>query len=421
MSSTDNKNPVYDCSNDRNEKRNLTSTNLVDPASMAILNHAGDLNNCKCPEKSHDDDNYVRRLSRSTSSRNSRSQDTAIIATDVGSVVRPKKNPFMMSLTFFDPKVYYKRLACGKSPVAKTEANICLDPVNEDVDILVCEDVTFYNPNTYYELLEQEKNGTEFDVGTSTDIEAGVTDVADESNDDEIPGGDCGVHNKYNAQDDNDSDVNAVFEDDISFEVNDLRHWDLILRDPIDTQQQQHRKKSTFYEIRDKIFIKNNNKPSLVIDDFDGLIKYSCFEHGDKLISVNNKIIDPIKFCAASAVEYMHHILHETGVLHIVAENPSGNDTDINVTIIRPRPNMGYRDLGLEVWNWPYLCVRAIKPDSIFQYTCINEGDEISAINDIDCTKLRDKEFAKCVDELPGIEITISLIRRKHRATMSFS
>lgn len=187
MISIDNKNPVNVCSNDRNEKLKLTSTNLVDPASMAILNHAGDLNNCKCPDNTHDDDNYVRKFSRSTSSRNSRSQDTAIIATEVGSVVSPKKNPFMMSFTFFDPTVYYKRLPGEKSPVAKTEANICLDPINEDVDMLVCEDVTFYNPNTYYKMLEKENNGTKFDDGTSTDTDAREAHEAYKSNDDKKP------------------------------------------------------------------------------------------------------------------------------------------------------------------------------------------------------------------------------------------
>ncbi len=420
--------------NDGNEECTSTSKTLVDPTSMAILND-GNLNNHKSPGESHlnEDDGYVRRSSSRTSSRNSRSQETAIIATEVGSVVRPKTNPFMMSLTFFDPKVYYKKLADGKSIVGKTEANIHLDPVDEDIGELVCEDVTFYNPNAYYKMSEREIKRTEFDDGMNTENNALVTNVTSESNDektaecigsqDEEKNGKSDIgHNNYNIQNENDSIVNPSFDDDASFEVNDLGHWELSLMDPIDKQQQQQqRKKFTISEISSRFFSKNDNRPSLLIDDFDGLLKYSSFEHGDKLISVNNIIIDPNKFCSTSAVDYMRHILHESGVLHIIAQNPNGNDTDINVTIIRPRPNMGYCDLGLEVWNWPYLCVRAIKPGSIFKHTCINEGDEITAINDIDCTKLRAKDFAKCVDELPGMEITISLIRRKHRATMSFS
>ena len=91
----------------------------------------------------------------------------------------------------------------------------------------------------------------------------------------------------------------------------------------------------------------------------------------------------------------------------------------INVTVIKPRPEMSYEDLGLVVWNWPFLCVKEIKEDSIFQHTALKETDQIAAINDIDCHKMREKAFAKCVRELPT-EITITLIRRKHRYTGSY-
>ena len=97
----------------------------------------------------------------------------------------------------------------------------------------------------------------------------------------------------------------------------------------------------------------------------------------------------------------------------------SGQDILINVTVIKPRPEMSYEDLGLVVWNWPFLCVKEIKEDSIFEHTALKETDQIAAINDIDCHKMREKAFAKCVRELPT-EITITLIRRKHRYTGSY-
>ena len=81
---------------------------------------------------------------------------------------------------------------------------------------------------------------------------------------------------------------------------------------------------------------------------------------------------------------------------------------------------MTYEELGLVVWNWPHLCVREIKKDSIFQHTAVRETDQIAAINDIDCGKMKEKGFAKCVLELPT-EITITLIRRKHRYTGSYT
>ena len=80
---------------------------------------------------------------------------------------------------------------------------------------------------------------------------------------------------------------------------------------------------------------------------------------------------------------------------------------------------MTYEELGLVVWNWPHLCVREIKKDSIFQHTAVRETDQIAAINDIDCGKMKEKGFAKCVLELT--EITITLIRRKHRYTGSYT
>lgn len=95
-------------------------------------------------------------------------------------------------------------------------------------------------------------------------------------------------------------------------------------------------------------------------------------------------------------------------------------DILIDITVIKPRPEMTYDELGLDVWNWPYLCVRKINKSSIFEHTPIQETDQIAAINDIDCSKMRAKEFARCVSELPK-EITVTVIRRRHRYTASYS
>ena len=116
----------------------------------------------------------------------------------------------------------------------------------------------------------------------------------------------------------------------------------------------------------------------------------------------------------------MHHdaYLCWTSLAHFY--NFTGQDTIINVTVIKPRPSMTYEELGLIVWNWPYLCVREVKSGSIFEHTAIQEMDQIAAINDIDCTKLREVGFKRCASELPT-EITITLIRRKHRYTGSYN
>ena len=98
----------------------------------------------------------------------------------------------------------------------------------------------------------------------------------------------------------------------------------------------------------------------------------------------------------------------------------TGQDIIVNVTVIKPKADMSYEDMGLVVWNWPYLCVREIKDESIFKHTAIQEQDQISAINDIDCSRMREQAFARCVSQLPT-EITITLVRRKHRYTGSYT
>ena len=42
-------------------------------------------------------------------SRASRSAATTQLATEVGSTVGPRRNPFLKSITFFDPRVYYRK------------------------------------------------------------------------------------------------------------------------------------------------------------------------------------------------------------------------------------------------------------------------------------------------------------------------
>jgi len=388
-----------------------STTMLVDPASLAILD---DAENRRTRNNNTNHRNYS-----SSASRTSRSQATTQVATDVGSVVGPKRNAFMKSLTFFDPKVYYKRLAAEKTTdVASASGNRDGDGVSDrnegGLDSEAKENSGLFNG-------DREK-GEEEHYGDADN--APKEGVDGRKNDEDSLGS---VDHDRVADDDADSVVNNADGDDdsdaLTFEVNDLTHWDLTLIDPVDNTQQRNSTSSKLIrKLSNKLLNKSSaNKPALIIDDFEGLIEYSCFSHGDFLVSINNKKIKPSEFTAEKATDYMHSRLQEEGVLHIVAENPSGNDTIINVTIVRPRPNMSYHDLGLIVWNWPFLCVREIREGSIFQHTCIKEGDQISAINDIDCTKLRAKEFAKCVNELPGMEITISLVRRKHRANMSFS
>ena len=85
----------------------------------------------------------------------------------------------------------------------------------------------------------------------------------------------------------------------------------------------------------------------------------------------------------------MDECIEKEGVLNIVTENNMGGDILLHITIIKPRRDMTYHELGLLVWNWPYLCVHQINEGSIFEHTPIREMDQIRAINDIDCSKMR--------------------------------
>ena len=138
------------------------------------------------------------------------------------------------------------------------------------------------------------------------------------------------------------------------------------------------------------------------------------------MVSINKKKIKPEEYTAEQAMAYMRQCLEEEGVLFVTTENPLGADIILNVTVIKPKPQMTYEDLGLVVWNWPYLCVREIKKGSIFEHTALQETDQIAAINDIDCSRMKERSFVRCVNELPT-EITITHVRRKHRYTGSYT
>lgn len=319
---------------------------LFDPASIAHVNSTA--------QASSSPHRQQQRQLRSSggASRGSRSAATTQLATDVGSTIVRSKIPFLKSITFFDPEIYYRRK-------------------------------------------EEEEDGED----DGDDVEQqGVTAGATE-----------------NSSEDDD--------DDITVEINNLRDWDIQLAPP---PTDDIKKKSTptallhqFKQSKIGSAFKLNKSPRYLIVDFTGLMEYSHFQSGDQLLSINKHIIDPREMTIQEARSYMNDCLTRDGVLNVVTENDGGDDILINVTVIKPRRNMNYQDLGLVVWNWPYLCVRQINEGSIFEHTPVQETDQIVAINDIDCSKMRTRAFATCVEELPT-ELTITLIRRKHRYTGSF-
>ena len=260
-----------------------------------------------------------RPLFSSGASRGSRSAATTQLASDVGSTVVRAHIPFLKSFTFFDPKIYCR----------KAEGD---DAGGEQVD--------------------------EIDESANEDSRLNTT-------------------NENNNNDDNE-------EDDITVEVDSLQHWDIQLQDPPPIDP--HKKKSLLDKLQQsKLGSKLNlhRKPHITITNFDGLLEYSSVQSGDSLLSINQQEIDPELTSAQQARQFMDECIEREGVLNIVTENTSGDDIFIHVTVIKPKRDMTYDELGLVVWNWPYLCVRQINEGSIFEHTPVREMDQIAAVNDI--------------------------------------
>ena len=187
-------------------------------------------------------------------SRASRSAATTQLATDVGSTIGPRKNPFLKSITFFDPKIYCRRKK------------------------------------------EQDKANVKDD--TSAEEGQQVNDELSDGN---------------------------IGDDDLSFEINDLTHWDIMLKDPPTNEARQGRQKGIFGKLG-KVgdSFKKTKQPHLIVDNFEGLLEYSSVETGDMLVSINKKKIKPDEYSAEAAMEYLSQCLTNDRVLHITTENPQG-------------------------------------------------------------------------------------------------
>lgn len=156
------------------------------------------------------------------------------------------------------------------------------------------------------------------------------------------------------------------------------------------------------------------SKQRLCIDSVGGLVTLSRIQNGDYLRSINNQKVGP-SMNAESALEQMNWCLENEGVLSVATTNKElGDDILIQATIIKSSPDMKYENMGMEVWFWGYLCIRKIEKDSVFSHTVLRDTDHVISINDIQCDRLRPKQFAEILDSLP-FEVTITVLRRKQR------
>lgn len=165
---------------------------------------------------------------------------------------------------------------------------------------------------------------------------------------------------------------------------------------------------------------RSKSKPRILVSNLGGVIALSRIKNGDCLKSINGHKVGP-SLNAELALRRMTECMEKKGFLSISTANKEfGDDVLVQSTIIKPRPDMTYEEMGMVVWFWGVLCIHKIKKDSPFSCTVLRETDHILSINDIKCDKLiRPEQFAEIVNTLQ-FDITITVLRRKQRWTGAF-
>jgi hypothetical protein len=164
---------------------------------------------------------------------------------------------------------------------------------------------------------------------------------------------------------------------------------------------------------------RRSRRQKLHIDSVEGIFAVSRIQEGDYLKSINQKRCGP-SLNAERALERMNQCLTNEGVLSVAVENKElGDDILVQATIIKPRPNMTYEELGMVVWVWGYLCIKSIDKQSIFKHSVLKSTDHIISINDILCDGMTPEQFADIIQALP-IEVTLTVLRRKQRLSGMF-
>lgn len=168
------------------------------------------------------------------------------------------------------------------------------------------------------------------------------------------------------------------------------------------------------------LFVLGGSKAKLYVSSVTGMFALSGIQPGDYLKSINGKTVGP-SMNPDRAMSRMAHCLDREGYLSVAVKNKEEGVDDILIqaTIIKPRPNMTYTELGLVVWVWGYLCIKSISKVSIFKRTILKETDHITAINDISCENMTPEQFAHVITRLP-FDVTLTILRRKERATGKF-
>ena len=131
-------------------------------------------------------------------------------------------------------------------------------------------------------------------------------------------------------------------------------NWSLTLLDPPSRPGRRLGRASSF-----------GRKPArLIVGSVGGVVTLSSIREGDELKSINSRKIGP-SYNADRAMLLMDECLEKEGFLSIAVGNDEGDDILIQVTVIKPYPEMTYEEMGMIVWKWGVLCIKEIAKDSV--------------------------------------------------------
>ena len=131
-------------------------------------------------------------------------------------------------------------------------------------------------------------------------------------------------------------------------------NWELTLLDPPSRPGRRLGRASSF----------SRKTPKLIVESVGGIVALSSIREGDELKSINGRKIGP-SYNADRAMLLMDECLENEGFLSIAVGNDEGDDILVQVTVIKPRPDMTYEEMGMVVWKWGVLCIKEIAKDSV--------------------------------------------------------
>ncbi|KAG7337963.1 hypothetical protein IV203_032096 [Nitzschia inconspicua] len=199
-------------------------------------------------------------------------------------------------------------------------------------------------------------------------------------------------------------------------EPDDLR-WDITFSDDLPEEHNNGGGRKM-----QKSFLGLRRNKTVMVASISGHMRLSKIQVGDVVTKINHKTIGPSYNAerVSKLLQQQQDPSNGNNIISIQTGNENGIDTIVQVTIIKPRPDMTAKELGLGVWWWRGLCVRYITPKTLAAMTALKGDDELESVNDIILEdNVTPEGFERIVKELP-CEVTIVVKRGKQRWSGQF-